>query len=113
VAPGLGILLSGYTHLHFSSYPLDISDLQLYLPSQVITKKHALSGAKWWSFGGPNLEVSARMAKYTWLATPINGIRFREHEERKHGVKKDRFYQLRYMSEGKRSEESLGWASQG
>jgi len=53
------------------------------------------------------------MAKYTWLATPINGIRFREHEERKHGVKKDRFYQLRYMSEGKRSEESLGWASQG
>ena len=53
------------------------------------------------------------MAKYTWLATPINGVRFREHEERKHGVKKDRFYQLRYMSGGNRFEESLGWASQG
>lgn len=53
------------------------------------------------------------MAKFNWLATPINGIRFREHDERKHGVKRDRFFQLRYMSEGKRFEESLGWASQG
>jgi integrase len=50
---------------------------------------------------------------YLWQSTSVNGIRFREHEERKHGVKKDRFYQLRYMHEGQRFEESLGWASQG
>ena len=41
------------------------------------------------------------------------GIRYREHETRKHGTKPDRYYAIRYYVNGKRKEEALGWSSEG
>jgi len=44
--------------------------------------------------------------------TAKEGIRYREHPTRKHGVNFDRYYVIRYRdAEGNRKEESLGWAS--
>jgi integrase len=51
------------------------------------------------------------MAK--WHKTAYPGIRFREHRNRKHGVKYDRYFAIRYQLAGKRTEEALGWLSQG
>lgn len=48
-----------------------------------------------------------------WQKTKYPGVRFREHPKRKHGVKKDRYYAMYYRLNGKRKEESLGWASKG
>ncbi len=48
----------------------------------------------------------------TWI-TAAPGIRCREHETRKHGVKPDRYFTLRFYVEGRRVEEALGWASEG
>jgi len=47
-----------------------------------------------------------------WHSTKYKGVRYREHESRKHGVKNDRYYVIRYQQDGKRVEESLGWASE-
>ncbi len=47
------------------------------------------------------------MAK--WTNTKHEGVRYREHPTRKHGVRKDRYYAIRYYVDGKRKEESLGW----
>lgn len=52
------------------------------------------------------------MAKYEWK-TADKGIRYREHESRKHGIRPDRYYTLRYYVDSKRVEESLGWSSEG
>lgn len=41
------------------------------------------------------------------------GIRYREHSERKHGKKFDRYYVLRFTVGGKKHQEALGWASDG
>jgi integrase len=41
------------------------------------------------------------------------GVRFREHPTRKHGVKADRYFFIRYKLNGKDKEEGLGWASEG
>lgn len=41
------------------------------------------------------------------------GIRYREHPSRKHGLKPDRYYVLRYIVDGVRRQEALGWASEG
>jgi integrase len=49
----------------------------------------------------------------TWKTTSVKGIRYREHPTRKHGVKADRYFCIRFQSNGKRVEESLGWASDG
>jgi integrase len=49
----------------------------------------------------------------TWISTKHPGLRYREHPERRHGVKSDRYYAIRYQSGGKRIEEGLGWASEG
>lgn len=50
------------------------------------------------------------MAK--WI-TAKEGVRYREHPTRKHGVTPDRYYVLRYRdADGKRQEEALGWSSQ-
>jgi len=48
-----------------------------------------------------------------WHGTKFKGVRYREHESRKHGVKFDRYFAIRYQADGKRIEEALGWASQG
>lgn len=48
-----------------------------------------------------------------WIATKIKGLRYKEHEERKHGRQKDRYYAIRYTTDKKPKEEGLGWASEG
>lgn len=53
------------------------------------------------------------MAKFKWNSTSIRGIRYREHPTRKHGIKKDRYFAIRYQKDGKRREAALGWASEG
>lgn len=51
------------------------------------------------------------MAK--WKASGTKGVRYYEHETRKHGLRKDRYYSIRYQVSGKRKEEGLGWSSEG
>ncbi|MBF0480710.1 MAG: site-specific integrase [Desulfovibrionaceae bacterium] len=41
------------------------------------------------------------------------GIRYREHPTRKHGVRLDRYFSIYYRLDGKQREEGLGWASKG
>ena len=41
------------------------------------------------------------------------GVRYREHPSRKHGIKPDRYFFVRYKLNGKDKEEGLGWASEG
>lgn len=48
-----------------------------------------------------------------WKPTSTPGVRYREHYTRRHGIKKDRYFSIRYYSDGKRFEEGLGWASEG
>src|SRR5689334_24233335 len=47
-----------------------------------------------------------------WV-TVAPGIRSREHRSRKHGVRLDRYFTLRFSVEGRQVEEKLGWASEG
>ncbi len=61
----------------------------------------------WWNF----LEVKMG---FKWHQTKFKGLRFREHPTRKKGsVKKDVCYQVRFILDGKRVEETLGWATEG
>jgi integrase len=46
-------------------------------------------------------------------STGIPGVRYRRHTTRKHGVKYDRYFFIRYQKDGKRMEEGCGWASEG
>jgi integrase len=48
-----------------------------------------------------------------WVKTKFPGVRYRDHETRKHGIKKDRYYTIRYKLKGMDKEEGLGWASEG
>lgn len=48
-----------------------------------------------------------------WIKTSFRGVRYREHESRKHGVKLDRYFSIRYKLNGKGKEEGLGWGSEG
>jgi site-specific recombinase XerD len=48
-----------------------------------------------------------------WKKTKYPGVRFREHETRKHGIGKDRYFVIRFQRDGKRREEGIGWASEG
>ncbi len=41
------------------------------------------------------------------------GVRYREHDTRKHGVMKDRYFFVRYRLHGKSVEEGVGWATKG
>lgn len=52
------------------------------------------------------------MTATKWISTKFKGVRYREHETRKHGVKFDRYYVIRYQHDGKRKEEPIGWTSQ-
>lgn len=49
----------------------------------------------------------------TWVKTSHPGVRYREHPTRKHGIRKDRYYTIRFRVEGVLKEEALGWASEG
>lgn len=48
-----------------------------------------------------------------WIKTSFPGVRFYEHAKRKHGVKYDRYFTIRYKQSGKSKEEGLGWSSEG
>ncbi|MCR4623737.1 MAG: site-specific integrase [Alphaproteobacteria bacterium] len=47
------------------------------------------------------------------IKTKTPGVRYYEHATRKHGIKFDRYYTIRYKLNGKDKEEALGWASEG
>ncbi len=49
---------------------------------------------------------------YKWK-TIEPGIRTREHETRKNGVRPDTYFTLRFSVNGRQIEEGLGWATQG
>ena len=51
------------------------------------------------------------MAK--WKSTKYPGVRCREHKTRKHGIKPDQYFSVRYQKDGQRKEEGVGWASEG
>jgi integrase len=48
-----------------------------------------------------------------WIKTKSVGVRYRQHETRKHGVSFDKYFTIRYKTGGKEKTEALGWASQG
>jgi integrase len=48
-----------------------------------------------------------------YQSTKFPGVRTREHATRKHGIRPDRYFLIRYQAQGKRKEEGLGWASEG
>lgn len=49
-----------------------------------------------------------------WYTSTYPGVRYREHPTRKHGsVRKDRYFAIRYQSDGQRKEEGLGWSTEG
>jgi len=48
-----------------------------------------------------------------WFKTEYPGVRYRKHSKRKHGIKFDRYYTIRYRRDGKRIEEGVGWSSGG
>lgn len=48
-----------------------------------------------------------------WISTGFKGVRYRKHPTRKHGVKFDRYFAIRYQADKKRIEEGLGWSSEG
>lgn len=48
-----------------------------------------------------------------WHKSNYTGVRYREHDTRRHGVNFDRYFAIRYKADGKTKEEGLGWASEG
>lgn len=48
-----------------------------------------------------------------WNSTNYPGVRYREHKTRKHGIKPNQYFAIRYQKDGKRKEEGVGWASEG
>lgn len=48
-----------------------------------------------------------------WCKSDYPGVRYYKHATRKHGVKFDQYFAIRYQKNGTRREEGLGWASQG
>ncbi len=48
-----------------------------------------------------------------WIKTNVEGVRYREHPTRKHGVRRDRYYSIRYRLNGRVLEQGVGWASKG
>jgi integrase len=53
------------------------------------------------------------MTLLKWHKTSYKGVRFREHETRRHGMQLDRYFSIRYQHNGKQREEGLGWQSEG
>lgn len=48
-----------------------------------------------------------------WIKTSFPNVRYREHETRRHGVRPDRYYSVRYRLKGRDREEGVGWSSEG
>jgi integrase len=86
-----------------------------YLAFSHIVSRHFIK--KWWTNGGQlfmgqkNRRGMAMAGKREKTSYP--GIRYREHDTRKHGVKKDQYFILSYRLDGKRKDEAVGWASKG
>ena len=56
----------------------------------------------------------SKASKSVWITSKtFRGVRYREHESRRHGPRPDRYFMIRFQVDGKRCEESLGWASEG
>lgn len=53
------------------------------------------------------------MATRKWKKTNHVGLRYFEHETRKHGKKKDRYYAIRFRLDGQLYEYGIGWLSDG
>ena len=51
------------------------------------------------------------MTKHVKPST-LPGVRYREHPTRKHGIKPDRYYFIRYKVNGVLKEEGIGWSSE-
>lgn len=51
--------------------------------------------------------------KNQWIKSKYPGVRYREHETRKHGNKKDLYFIISYRMDGKRKDEAIGWTSKG
>jgi integrase len=49
----------------------------------------------------------------TWSKSQYPGVRFREHSDRKHNGKADRYFAIRYYNQSKSIEEACGWSSEG
>lgn len=47
-----------------------------------------------------------------WFKTSFPGVRYREHANRKHGIRKDRCFSIRFKQNGKEREEVVGWSSE-
>ena len=52
------------------------------------------------------------MARH-WIKTNHLGLRYFEHDTRKHGKKKDRYYAIRFRLDGQLYEYGIGWLSDG
>jgi len=52
------------------------------------------------------------MGSSKWIKLE-RGIRCREHPTRRHGVRSDRYFVLRFSVDGEMVQEALGWASEG
>ncbi len=48
-----------------------------------------------------------------WIKTAHKGLRYYEHQERKHGKQKDRYYSIRFKVGGKDYGYGVGWLSDG
>lgn len=48
-----------------------------------------------------------------WMKGSFRGVEYRQHESRKHGVKFDRYFRVRFMVDGKAKTAGLGWATEG
>ena len=48
-----------------------------------------------------------------WIKTAQKGLRFYEHETRRHGKKRDRYYSIRFKVDGRDYTYGVGWLSDG
>jgi integrase len=47
------------------------------------------------------------------IKTKFQGVRYRQHADRKHGVQFDKYFFIRHRVDGKEIEEAVGWSTQG
>jgi integrase len=48
-----------------------------------------------------------------WIKTNHKGLRYYEHQDRKHGKKRDRYYSIRFKVDGAEYSYGVGWLSEG
>lgn len=61
---------------------------------------------KKWHRSGTKMSEKFFPSKY-------KGVRYREHATRKNGIRKDRYFIIRYKLDGKTKSEGFGWESEG